>query len=94
MTRFVLIRHGETDWNLEGRYQGQSDVPLNDRGRRQSAELVAELRENPPAAIYCSDLNASQRKRRNPGPCSGCACLSGSTAQGNPPRLLGRNAIR
>ncbi len=56
MTRFILIRHGETDWNAEGRYQGQSDVPLNDRGRRQSAELAAELRENQPAAIYCSDL--------------------------------------
>lgn len=56
MTRFILIRHGETDWNAEGRYQGQSDVPLNARGRSQSAELSAELGENQPVAIYCSDL--------------------------------------
>jgi alpha-ribazole phosphatase len=56
MTCLILIRHGETDWNVEGRYQGQSDVPLNDRGRRQSAELVTELRENKPSAIYTSDL--------------------------------------
>ena len=56
MTCLILIRHGETDWNVEGRYQGQSDVPLNDRGRRQSAELAAVLREREPSVIYCSDL--------------------------------------
>ncbi|MCI0415034.1 histidine phosphatase family protein [bacterium] len=56
MARFILIRHGETDWNLEGRYQGQSDVPLNERGRRQSEELAVTLRESMISNIYCSDL--------------------------------------
>ncbi len=56
MTCLILIRHGETDWNVEGRYQGQSDVPLNNHGRRQAIELAAELRERKPSAIYCSDL--------------------------------------
>jgi broad specificity phosphatase PhoE len=32
-----FVRHGETDWNAEGRYQGSKDIPLNDRGRGQAA---------------------------------------------------------
>ena len=44
--RFYFVRHGETDWNVERRLQGQHDVPLNDNGRRQAArcgELLARL---------------------------------------------------
>lgn len=42
---YALVRHGQTDWNLEGRMQGVSDVPLNDTGRgqvRTAAELLAD----------------------------------------------------
>jgi alpha-ribazole phosphatase len=60
MARFILIRHGETDWNIEGRYQGQSDVPLNENGRRQSRELASALAENRPSVIYCSDLKRAR----------------------------------
>lgn len=44
MTDLIFIRHGETDWNAEGRLQGQRDIPLNARGRRQADEVGALLR--------------------------------------------------
>jgi glucosyl-3-phosphoglycerate phosphatase len=56
VTRLIVWRHGNTDWNAAGRVQGQSDVPLNDLGRRQAvdaAELLVRLR---PEAIVSSDL--------------------------------------
>jgi broad specificity phosphatase PhoE len=45
MTTLYLIRHGETDWNVQGRYQGQADPPLNARGIAQSEALVEALQE-------------------------------------------------
>jgi broad specificity phosphatase PhoE len=41
MTRLLLIRHGETDWNNEGRWHGQLDVPLNARGEQQAERCPA-----------------------------------------------------
>ena len=56
MTHLYLIRHGQTDWNLEGRYQGQSDVPLNEKGIAQVQSLIEKLNGHSFAAIYSSDL--------------------------------------
>ncbi len=41
--RLYLVRHGETDWNAEGRLMGSTDRPLNTRGERQAATLAADL---------------------------------------------------
>jgi probable phosphoglycerate mutase len=56
MTRLLLARHGETDWNREHRWQGHTDVPLNELGLEQARSLAAELADEPLAAIYASDL--------------------------------------
>lgn len=56
MTRLCLVRHGQTDWNLEGRYQGQSDVPLNVNGRAQARTLAQRLENESFAAVFSSDL--------------------------------------
>lgn len=42
--RLILVRHGETDWNREGRLQGGQDIPLNDLGRQQAAEAAGRLK--------------------------------------------------
>ncbi len=56
MTTLLLGRHGETDWNAEGRLQGHTDRPLSDYGRRQAQQLAEELEREEIDAIYSSDL--------------------------------------
>lgn len=67
MTRLILIRHGETDWNVEGRYQGQADPPLNARGLDQARQL-ADGANGPPflrdaglTVLYSSPLRRARQ---------------------------------
>lgn len=54
--RLLLVRHGETDWNREGRFQGQIDVPLNDNGRAQGQRAAEFLKPIPIDAAVSSTM--------------------------------------
>ena len=56
MTTVYLARHGQSDWNAAGRWQGHADRPLTALGLRQAAELAEELAGVPLDAVYSSDL--------------------------------------
>ena len=51
-----LFRHGRTEWNAQGMYQGHADVDLDELGRRQAVKVGDRIAKMNPAAIYSSDL--------------------------------------
>jgi probable phosphoglycerate mutase len=55
-TTIVMVRHGETDWNRDNRFQGHADPPLNAVGRRQARALPRELAGDKLTALYSSPL--------------------------------------
>ncbi|MCF7935490.1 MAG: histidine phosphatase family protein [Synergistales bacterium] len=57
----LLVRHGETVWNAERRYQGRTDVPLSPTGEEQARRLGARLAQWHPQAIYSSALGRAAR---------------------------------
>lgn len=61
MTELILIRHGETDWNRELRFQGHVDVPLNDIGHEQARRLALRLAAEPVHALISSDLQRARQ---------------------------------
>ena len=64
MTEIWFIRHGETDWNRQRRLQGWQDIPLNEAGRQQAAQLAARMRDEAVQtrfdALYSSDLQRAR----------------------------------
>jgi len=57
MTRFILVRHGQTEWNRVERFRGQADIPLNDVGLAQAAATAQRVATAwQPTAIYCSPM--------------------------------------
>lgn len=59
-TRVILVRHGETAWNVDGRIQGHLDIPLNDHGRWQAQQVARSLADRPLDAVYASDLRRAR----------------------------------
>lgn len=55
-TRICFVRHGETDWNVEKRIQGLTDIPLNEKGRAQAVAMAFNAAHVSFKAIYSSDL--------------------------------------
>ena len=54
--RIYLVRHGETEWNRTRRFQGRSNLPLNQEGKKQVRALALALKNEPLTAIYTSPL--------------------------------------
>lgn len=54
--KIYLIRHGQTDWNIQGRIQGSHDIPLNETGRRQAELLAKGMDSRPVSRIFSSTL--------------------------------------
>lgn len=72
-TRLVLVRHGQTDHNRDGRLQGQVDIPLNATGRKQAARAAASIAQNPPDLIVASPLDRAHETARIIGAACGVA---------------------
>jgi len=58
--RLLLVRHGVTEWNQAGRYQGHQDVPLSETGREQAGRVADRLRSETITAAYSSDLRRAR----------------------------------
>ena len=65
MARLILVRHGETEWNRSLRYQGHSDIRLNDNGIKQAARVRDRLAGERIDAIYSSDLSRAYETARS-----------------------------
>ena len=61
MTSLLVIRHGETDWNRQHRFQGQIDVPLNALGLEQARRLGQRLADEPIDLLVASDLQRARQ---------------------------------
>lgn len=60
MTKIILVRHGETVWNVEMKYQGHSDIALTPKGQEQARKVGARLAREKIDAVYASDLSRAQ----------------------------------
>ena len=75
MARLHLLRHGETDWNAEQRWQGHSDRPLNELGREQAVAIAPAVAALHPVAIHASDLVRAIDTAGRPRRCAASRCI-------------------
>ncbi len=61
MTEFWLVRHGQTNWNREGRFQGSVDIALNENGLEQAQKIAEQLKDVKFQAIYSSPLQRARQ---------------------------------
>jgi 2,3-bisphosphoglycerate-dependent phosphoglycerate mutase/probable phosphoglycerate mutase len=71
LARLVLVRHGQTDWNVEGRMQGHFDSQLTATGLAQARRAAPELARFAPARLISSDLNRAARTAEEVGTACG-----------------------
>jgi probable phosphoglycerate mutase len=60
-TRFIVVRHGETEWNVQQRVQGNGDSPLTERGLSQAEAIAGRLAREPFEALVASDLGRAMQ---------------------------------
>lgn len=63
--RILLVRHGETDFNLTHRFQGRIDISLNKEGKNQAQALALVLKHEPLTAVYSSPLMRAMETARS-----------------------------
>jgi probable phosphoglycerate mutase len=86
VTTFLIVRHGETEWNVAGRLQGWRDSPLSAGGRAQAEAVAARLAREPVDALVASDLG---RTRATAAPVAARLGLSTATEPGLRERCYG-----
>ena len=62
--KIYMIRHGQTDWNLAGKIQGKTDVPLNEEGRAQARFLAEAMKSRPAVKVFTSPLKRARETAR------------------------------